>query len=192
MTKRRADMSPAEKERACATRRAAYQRKREQELTYAAAYRDANREQLRERNRSRSAGRIEYLRAYYRRNKGRITDRTQAWREANRERVALLNSEWRKNNPIKHCQAQHARRARVAGVGGQLSADVAVRLYAEQSGLCTCCHEPLNGDFHIDHIVPISRGGANVDDNVQLLRARCNLRKGAMTHSEYMARKESV
>ena len=32
---------------------------------------------------------------------------------------------------------------------------------------------------HIDHIHPIAAGGTNAPDNLQLLCARCNSRKGA-------------
>ena len=33
--------------------------------------------------------------------------------------------------------------------------------------------------LHVDHIMPLARGGPNTLDNLQLLCARCNLAKGA-------------
>lgn len=35
------------------------------------------------------------------------------------------------------------------------------------------------GPFHVDHIRPYSKGGWNVESNLQLLCAPCNIRKGA-------------
>ncbi len=33
-------------------------------------------------------------------------------------------------------------------------------------------------DLHIDHVVPVSRGGLTEPENLQTLCAPCNLRKG--------------
>ena len=43
----------------------------------------------------------------------------------------------------------------------------------------------LGTDAHIDHILPLSRGGENVDDNAQLLCPYCNLSKGSKTMEEW-------
>jgi hypothetical protein len=47
-------------------------------------------------------------------------------------------------------------------------------------GICGICGEILGSDpIHIDHIVPVSKGGATEFENLQAAHARCNLRKGA-------------
>lgn len=50
------------------------------------------------------------------------------------------------------------------------------RIITRDGGICGVCgtHEELT----VDHIVPLSRGGANDDSNLQTLCRRCNSRKG--------------
>ena len=45
--------------------------------------------------------------------------------------------------------------------------------------ICRICSEPVaQNDVHVDHIVPICRGGRSVLENLRVTHARCNLRKG--------------
>lgn len=49
---------------------------------------------------------------------------------------------------------------------------------AERDKVCQSCGTD-QGPFHVDHIRPYSKGGWNVEANLQLLCAPCNYRKGA-------------
>jgi 5-methylcytosine-specific restriction endonuclease McrA len=44
---------------------------------------------------------------------------------------------------------------------------------------CGICKHPLEDKFHIDHIIPVSKGGKHELSNLQLAHPLCNLRKGA-------------
>ena len=68
---------------------------------------------------------------------------------------------------------------------GQLSPSIIQNLFQKQSGKCVGCGIDLIDNFHLDHIMPISRGGLNVDSNVQLLCPPCNLSKGSKTMQEW-------
>lgn len=46
-------------------------------------------------------------------------------------------------------------------------------------GKCCQCGNPLTDDFHADHVVPYTSGGATVTSNGQALCPSCNLKKGA-------------
>jgi 5-methylcytosine-specific restriction endonuclease McrA len=72
-----------------------------------------------------------------------------------------------------------SRRARLKQVGGRLSSGLSFKLLESQHGKCNQCQIDLNGNFHMDHIVPIALGGPNMDWNIQLLCPPCNIRKGA-------------
>ena len=57
--------------------------------------------------------------------------------------------------------------------------DIRKDLYKEQDGKCNGCRESLRiQDFHLDHIIPKSKGGQDTYNNYQLLCMRCNTSKG--------------
>lgn len=39
---------------------------------------------------------------------------------------------------------------------------------------------------HLDHIVPVAMGGPNIDENIQLLRQRCNNQKHSKHPVDFM------
>lgn len=55
------------------------------------------------------------------------------------------------------------------------------RLLKRQGHLCGICSAWLfEGDpWHVDHIIPVARGGRHREDNLQVTHAKCNLAKGA-------------
>lgn len=63
------------------------------------------------------------------------------------------------------------------------------RMMCEQDGKCAYCGELLSGPYHIDHKTPVSRGGTNDVSNLHLTCPRCNMKKGAMTHEEFLVSK---
>lgn len=50
---------------------------------------------------------------------------------------------------------------------------------------CYYCKNYLDGDFHFDHLVPISRGGEHTLDNIVLACMQCNQEKYNKTIEEY-------
>lgn len=69
------------------------------------------------------------------------------------------------------------RRARKRKASGRFTAVQIEAMYAVQGGMCAICSLALNGDFHRDHKIALSRGGSNDISNIQLTHARCNLKK---------------
>jgi 5-methylcytosine-specific restriction endonuclease McrA len=71
---------------------------------------------------------------------------------------------------------------------GVLSPDIASTLLTLQRGKCANCKQKLTR-YHLDHVMPLALGGANEDQNMQLLCPGCNCRKQAM-HPISFAQKE--
>lgn len=61
--------------------------------------------------------------------------------------------------------------------GGRIPAGWMVKQREAQGGQCALCWKPLPEVFEIDHIIPVSWGGPNVAENLQLVCPTCNYKK---------------
>lgn len=127
--------------------------------------------------------------AYYASNRDKVNATTAKWRAANPNRFKETYAAWSAANPEKRRVNEHNRRARKRENGGRLSSGITQRLLKLQRGKCACCAKPLGDDYHLDHIMPLALGGANTDNNMQLLRADCNRAKWAKHPVDYMRSK---
>lgn len=59
----------------------------------------------------------------------------------------------------------------------KVTTTVNLQIGASQSWKCNNCYDQLKSTFHIDHIIPICRGGTNVEDNLQALCVECHAQK---------------
>jgi 5-methylcytosine-specific restriction endonuclease McrA len=82
--------------------------------------------------------------------------------------------------------AGRRRRARKLANGGTHTlADVLVQ-YERQTGKCYYCHVDI-GQYHVDHRVPLYRGGSDGAENLVCACGPCNLRKHTKTDVEFLA-----
>lgn len=84
----------------------------------------------------------------------------------------------------KAVQAAKYNRRRLALNGMRLTADIIQEVRNAAGGICCYCGEPF-GDGHIDHVIPVSRGGTNARDNLVYCCATCNQSKSANTLEEW-------
>ena len=112
-----------------------------------------------------------------------------AYRKRERDAINARRKTLRKIDQSLERLKTAKRRTLKRASNGKLSRDIVFTLFKAQKGLCACCAKPLEGKFHLDHKTPLSRGGRNADDNVQLLLPICNLKKYTLTHDEFLARK---
>jgi 5-methylcytosine-specific restriction endonuclease McrA len=141
--------------------------------------------------------RLAYHRGYRQRNAARLREQDRLYRLTHKEQIASGWRKWHASHPAATDVAvKKARQNWQAANPDKVRAKVALRrarqnacfvesvspalVYERDGGRCQSCGLPVDPhSFHIDHIVPISRGGEHSYANVQLAHASCNHRKGA-------------
>lgn len=130
-------------------------------------------------------------------NAGYVKDLNHAYYTANKKRHRELGKAWAAKNPEK-CKAsrqrQYAarpekwradnfiRRARKQNAPGKVTpAQIKARIEF-YGGCCAYCSKPYE---HLDHVIPLSRGGSNLPANIRPTCAKCNLSKGAKRLREW-------
>ena len=142
--------------------------------------------------------------AWYWANKERAcASRKRAYSE-NREQAITASAEWRRANPERYRATQHEcklrhyrqnreayaayvrnRRARIRDAEGSHTAKDVRHLFREQRGRCLYCGCDLSDGYHVDHVIPISRGGSNDISNLALACRTCNCSKNNRPPNEW-------
>lgn len=102
------------------------------------------------------------------------------YRAQNRERLVEKAANWSAANPLKRrtiCHSYDARR-RANKSGGDSTA--AITKWAKNTKkTCFWCGRKRLRDYHVDHFVPLSRGGKHEIRNLVIACGPCNIRKSA-------------
>lgn len=131
----------------------------------------------REKNRAKEAAR---KKAYRQANREKVAAYAKAFREANPELVARRFREWQLANPKKIKASGNRRRAnKLDAKTFQVTAKDNERILAKP---CIYCGAPSK---HIDHIIPLSRGGDHSLGNLVGACQACNLSKKDKTIMEW-------
>jgi 5-methylcytosine-specific restriction endonuclease McrA len=117
-----------------------------------------------------------------------MAERVRQRRERDPARVRATEARWRKGNQDKVTRKNWFRRSLRRGLLGLEAEDVLPDVvYERDKKTCQIClvlvdmslRWPHPGSPELDHVVPVSRGGAHTYANVRLTHRICNLRKGA-------------
>ena len=96
--------------------------------------------------------------------------------------------EWRKKHPERKRAGDRARKAALRGINGKHTAGDVRRQYVLQSGRCFWCDRHIDSaypGFHVDHLIPLRRGGENWHWNIVLACPRCNCARKAKLPLEW-------
>jgi 5-methylcytosine-specific restriction endonuclease McrA len=107
------------------------------------------------------------------------------YRERHPEKVKERARRYVSDNPDVFRAANARRRARKKNAPGSYTAAEAQGLLGAQNHICARCRCNLKqAPRHLDHIIPLSRGGSNFIENMQWLCRTCNVRKHNKLPSE--------
>ena len=183
----------ANKKKLLAYRRAWYEANKPHVLAKQAKYEATHKEQVKIWAREGRKRRKDWLkrtpeerRAEYLRNREKIIARSRAWRAAHPGATWEQVKAWKAKNPEAYRLGKSLDRARRAGAERQrIHVEVLQDILRSQNGCCLYCGCLLE-HFHIDHKLPLSRGGKHVKENLALACSTCNLRKNLKTAEEFM------
>ncbi len=170
-------------------RRAAFQK------TYQARNRDKARAYVRERTRTDEKFRInkrdkarewkhknlEKLKAQRIANRETILKWKAGYRKRHAESLRKKQSEYRKLNPSKILNQCAKRRAKMSGHVAHSEMIQALYLFASTKAKKTCyyCKNIFTCPVHVDHVIPLAKGGLHVIENLCFACPSCNLAKGS-------------
>lgn len=102
-----------------------------------------------------------------------------------------------------HCKACHAERTRdynrvaahrrrelirLTPAAEAFTIEDVKRQLEGQKGKCYWCRKPLGSDYHIDHLIPVSRGGDNTPGNIVCACPFCNVSRNNKLPHEWTGR----
>lgn len=172
-----------------ANKRRAEWRKNNPEKTklYNKTYQRLNPEKQREYRKNWEKRNPEKGKEWDKRNRKRLNEINKKWREDNKDKSNASSAKYRKNNPEVKRLSDRNRRAKKNNCEGVLSKDISSRLLILQKYRCSICRKSLKKTgYHLDHIIPLSRGGKNEDRNMQVACPTCNMKKHAKDPIQYM------
>lgn len=130
-----------------------------------------------------------YARQRQQKNRNLFAQKCKEWRLKNPEKQKQLNKDWKSRNPESRRVHEAKRRALKKKSCGSYSVKDVKGLIENQYGVCVYCKESIVDKYHVDHKTPLSRGGSNELDNIQILCPTCNQRKYNKTHDEFLKQK---
>lgn len=141
-------------------------------------YTDAHREELLEKKRIK---RIENLE--------QEKERERIWRSTRRRELADASRRWRQENPEKTRVIDRNKKIRRRGAEGSHTLQDVQNLLESQRFKCAECGKSVRKEYHVDHIMPLSKGGTNWPSNLQILCPPCNMEKHATDPIVFAKRK---
>lgn len=87
---------------------------------------------------------------------------------------------------LRHVLSENLRRARKLASPGRITPLDIEQMWTDQAGRCAYCAGMLKLGYHIEHKVPLSRGGSNGAENICLSCKTCNHKKHARTDVEFL------
>ncbi len=164
-------------EKSRATRRQSYLKNREKRLAWFKDNYERNGEKIK-------AAQKEYTR----KNAVAIREKVRLWQLANPEKVRDNKRRWQRKHYAMAEATQALRRARKAGQTVDIKAVTAIYNMVRNARLVACywCGVSMPGKkAHVDHVIPLARGGLHCVSNLCAACPSCNRKRSSKLPSEW-------
>ena len=113
---------------------------------------------------------------YYDKHRSRLIEYTKQYNLENKEKISQYLKEYRKTENGKTSAKNHSMNRRLQKKIGSIKTKE-LKEFLLKKTKCYWCEKNLKDNFHIDHYIPLSKGGAHSIDNLVLSCHSCNLKK---------------
>jgi len=114
---------------------------------------------------------------YYGSNKETLLEKSKEYYSKNKEKIKVRVAEYRKTPKGKVVKINSSNKRREKEKQGSINSDDLIFL-RENINSCEICGCELNdSNVHLDHIIPLSIGGAHRINNVRYICSSCNLQR---------------
>lgn len=125
-------------------------------------------------------------RRYAENNPEKTRESQRRWRTKHPEIARERVRNWHAEHPEAGRAKAHRRRAlEIGSSGSHTAADVNLQIASQtdKRGRLRCwwCGGVIRDDYHVDHVIPLSKGGSNGADNIVIAHPFCNKSKGTKT-----------
>jgi 5-methylcytosine-specific restriction endonuclease McrA len=117
--------------------------------------------------------------------------RNRRWNHDHPEKINEYRERYKRRHPDRVEMSAASRQQRITETHtGPISYDEVLRI---SESICYLCNQAIgHEDISFDHIIPLSRGGTDTEDNIKPAHLACNLYKGTRTVDELKARIDYV
>ena len=133
-------------------------------------YRDANPDKMHEKYQRQKTTLKETKHKWWIKNRDKALEQHREWRQSNREKIRTNNRN--RKAVLKKAQGKHT--------------DEDIRdQHKRQKGRCYWCGKKVGDTYHVDHVIPLDKGGSNGPENLVIACPVCNLSKGSKFPHEW-------
>jgi len=118
-------------------------------------------------------------RKHYIKNKEKISETYRLWYNDNKCRVSYNRRKWKMENPTSVKISKKKRALVVIKDNSEIINNI-------KKTHCYWCGKALHNKYHLDHVVPIAKGGSHAAYNLVSACSVCNLSKGAKMPNDFL------
>ena len=136
---------------------------KEKKKAYRKAYCEANGDEIKAKKK-----------AWYEANKDKVNAKNKTYREANKDKIrAYIKSHYEANKQYYFANAAKRKALKIPALLPTTDNELIKNLYKQRKEMS----EKHGEEYHVDHIIPLSIGGAHHQDNMRVITAKENLKK---------------